>query len=141
MLNLTTLLAMKREILIDSCVYISILREGKDPALEITRNLNIVDIIICGIVRMEVIRGIKNPQIRKGMEAFMDVMKNIPTDNRLWLEATELAWQLSRNGIHVPNQDILIATHAKRTHAAILTHDKHFSHIPDTTIFRSLDEI
>ncbi len=132
---------MNREILIDSCVYISLLREGKDPAQEITRNVNIVDLCICGMIRMEVIRGIRCAKIRKRLEDFMDVMKNVPTNHQIWLEASELAWQLSREGINLPNQDILIAVHAKRANAAILTHDKHFSMIPSITLFNTIDEI
>jgi len=132
---------MKREILVDSCVYISMLRKGIDPAQEMTRNVKIVDLSICGMIRMEVIRGIKILKVRKRLEAFMDVMKNVPTDDRIWQGATELAWQLSREGLNLPNQDILIAVHAKRAGAAILTHDKHFSLIPDLTVFYSIDEI
>ena len=59
----------------------------------------------------------------------MDVMINIPTDNRLWREATDLAWSLDRKGITIPGADAVIAVSALRSGSAVMTSDAHFSGI------------
>ena len=40
------------------------------------------------MVRLEVARGVIAPKTRSAIEGFVDVMMNVPTDNKLWLEAT-----------------------------------------------------
>jgi predicted nucleic acid-binding protein len=59
----------------------------------------------------------------------MDVMCNVPSDNHLWVEATDLAWQLDRKGLVIPGADVVIAASALRIGAAVLTTDAHFQQI------------
>ena len=59
----------------------------------------------------------------------MDVMINVPSDNRLWSSATDLAWKLVRQGITIPGPDLVIAASALRLGAAVMTSDAHFSRI------------
>ena len=56
----------------------------------------------------------------------MDIMINIRTDAAFWPDATDLAWQLDRQGKVIPGTDIIIAACALRTSAAVLTFDAHF---------------
>ena len=63
------------------------------------------------------------------------------TDNKLWEEACELGWQLTRKGNNLPAQDIIIAACARRVGAAVLTFDRHFDAIPGLTVVHSLDEL
>jgi len=132
---------MESVLLVDSCVFITLLRKGLDPATELLQRANLDDLGTCGMVRMEVLRGLKIPRVKTRLAEFFAVLQNVPTDNRLWDEATELAWQLGRSGITMPSQDILIATCARRIGAAILTFDKHFAMIPTLRVYRSIDEI
>ena len=74
-------------------------------------------------------------------ERFFEVMQNVPTDNKLWEEATEIAWQLQRKGLAPPAQDILIAASAKWINAAVLTYDSHFEMNPGLRVYRSLEEL
>jgi predicted nucleic acid-binding protein len=99
------------------------------------------DIVTCGMVRLEVIRGIALPKVRRHMESFFDVMQNVTTDNKLWEDACELGWQVTRKGHNMPAQDIIIAACALRAKAAVLTHDGHFDHIPGLRVLHSLDEL
>jgi predicted nucleic acid-binding protein len=121
-------------VLIDSNVYIDLLRQRLDPALELTRRVSQLDLATCGMVRMEVLRGIRIEKVRARMAAFLDVTQNVPTDDRIWAEATELAWTLDRRGRVLPAQDILIACCARRIGAAVLTMDAHFSDVPDLRV-------
>lgn len=132
---------MDAAVLVDSCVWISLLREGRDPAFELLSRAPATDLATCGMVRLEVVRGLVSAKLRRAVEAFLGVMQNVPTDNRLWEEATEMAWALDRRGVVLPAQDILIACSALRVGAAVLTWDRHFAEIPGLRVLASLDEL
>lgn len=132
---------MPAVVLVDSCVWIRLLRAGQDPVRELTTRARESDLATCGMVRLEVLRGITNRRVHDAVRAFFDVMQNSPTDNRIWEDASEAAWQLGRRGLHLPAQDIIIAACAHRIGAAVLTHDSHFFEIPGLTVLTSLDQI
>lgn len=81
-------------ILVDSSTYITLLRKGRNPAVEICGYWQTLDIFTCGMVQVEVLRGIREPGIRQKMEAFYSICLDIPTNNRLWEKATQIAWEL-----------------------------------------------
>jgi hypothetical protein len=87
------------------------------------------DLATCGMVRLEVERGLKVEKMRRSLGGFFDVLINVPTSNKIWEQATTLAWTLDRCGVTLPAQDILIATCAKELGAAVLTDDAHFDEI------------
>jgi len=121
---------MDLPVLVDSNVYIDLLRQRLDPALELTSHISQFDLATCGMVRMEVLRRIKAERVRTRMAAFFDVTQNVPADSRLWEEAADLAWTLDRQGRVLPATDILIACCARRIGAVVLTMDAHFYDIP-----------
>ena len=132
---------MESLVLIDSCIYITLAKQRLDPSVEILARFELEDIATCGMVRLEVVRGIALPKARSRIEAFFDVMQNVPTDNKLWEEACEIGWQVTRKGNNMPAQDIIIAACALRAGAAVLTHDGHFDSIPGLRVLHSLDEL
>lgn len=132
---------MENPVLVDSNIFIALLRLGLKPAVAIGRWAEGRDLATCGMVRVEVIRGILTKRARRETEAFLNVMLNVPMDNRLWEEATELAWQLDRKGIVLPAQDILIAASARRLGADVLTDDAHFRLIPGLRVAGGLDDV
>ena len=121
---------MASDILVDSNVFINLLRRGRDPASLLLEWIGNRNLATCGMVRLEVLRGITLPKSHRNTSAFFDVMVNIPSNNRLWEDAAELAWKLDRKGIVIPGTDVVIAASAMRIGAAILTSDRHFQHIP-----------
>lgn len=121
---------MEPPTLVDSNIYIDLLRQNLDPAKELTRRISDTELATCGMVRVEVLRGIKLPKARTRMEEFFNVLQNIPTDNSLWEETAALAWELDRAGRILPAPDVLIACSARRIGAVVLTHDTHFRKIP-----------
>ena len=125
-------------VLVDSSWYIEHMRAGRRPLRELQPIEFTRDIATCGIVRAEVARGIRDEGLLKKFRARWDVMLYVPMDNKLWLEAENLAWQLDRRGVILPLTDIIIACCARRIGAVVLTFDKHFSHIPG---LRSADRI
>ena len=132
---------MEDLILVDSCIFITLMKTGFDPCGELLGRLALEDLATCGMVRLEVIRGIAYPKPRRAVEGFFDVMQNVPTDNQLWESATELGWQVTRKGYNLPAQDIIIAACALRVKAAVLTFDRHFAAIPGLRVYRSLEEL
>lgn len=120
--------------LVDSNVFISLLRRGDDPLRWLEPRLD--DIYTCGMVRLEVLRGVKSPQQRDEIGGFFNVLCNIPTDDRLWEDAAELEWELDRDGKTIPAQDILIAACAMRAGVPVLTADTHFDLVPGLPVIR-----
>lgn len=117
---------MAIEILVDSNVYIGLLNRKRDPARIIGEWAGTADLVTCGMVRLEVLRGLKNSRAYRRMSDFMDVMINLRSDAAFWPEAADLAWKLDRMGKVIPGPDIIIAASAIRSSSAILTSDTHF---------------
>jgi predicted nucleic acid-binding protein len=130
---------MISSLLIDSNVFISLLRRGRDPVAVLGgwAYTNHTNLITCGMVRLEVLRGIKVEKVFSMMTSFFDVMENVSTDDNTWESAALLAWELDRQGRILPAQDLLIAAIARRTDSAVLTDDKHFENIPHLTVIPS----
>lgn len=130
---------MELPVLVDSNVYIGLLRANLDPAVELTGRVSSTDLAVCGMVRVEVLRGITQPRVRDRMKAFFDVLQNVPADNRLWDETAALAWELDRKGRIIPGADALIACSAMRIGAVLLTDDQHFQNIPGLAVRRWME--
>jgi len=120
---------MENDILVDSNVFMDLLNRGRDPAIWLVKWAGKSNLATCGMVRLEVLRGINSLKQLTQIRAFMDVMVNVPSDQRLWPAATELAWKLDRKGLVIPSADVVIAASAMRIGAAVLTSDTHFSQI------------
>jgi predicted nucleic acid-binding protein len=131
---------MNAPVLVDSNVYIGLLRRGLDAAEILGDWIGNGDLATCGMVRMEVERGLKIEKIRRRVGSFFDVLINVPTSNKIWEQAASLAWTLDRSGVTLPAQDILIATCAREIGAAVLTDDRHFEEFLDLQILKPADE-
>ena len=117
-------------VLADSSYYVRLLREGRDPLRNLALAAASRDVAICGVVRCEVARGVRNEDALRRFQRAWDVMINVSTDNRLWAEVELTASQLDRAGFILPLNDLVIACCAKRIGAVVLTFDKHFERIP-----------
>ncbi len=130
---------MAAAVLVDSNYYIRRLRTNGDPLLELDRLAYHYDFMTCGMVVLEVCRGLQfEPQRRRYRSAFA-VMNCIPTTSRVWDLATDIALSLDRRGTPIPPQDTLIAAHALQAGAAVLTFDRDFARIPGLTVLGSLE--
>jgi hypothetical protein len=120
---------MESDVLVDSNVFIDLMRFRGDPAPLLYEWAGSRNLAICGMVRVEVLRGVKSHKAYRSLCSFMDVMVNVPASNRLWDEAAGLAWKLDRRGLVIPGTDVVIAASAMNIGAAVLTSDAHFSRI------------
>jgi predicted nucleic acid-binding protein len=129
---------MANLVLPDSNYYIRCARAGNDPFKELSAYSDDHEFATCGMVVLEVCRGLTHPNVLRRFRENFSVMIFIPTSNQIWERAAQLAWSMDRQGLVVPAQDILIATHALQTDATVLTFDAHFSRIPG---LRSCDHL
>lgn len=128
-------------VVVDSNVFIGLLRQGRDPVEALGSWADQSDLATCGIIRLEVVRGIKVERVRRLMDGFFDVLINVPTSDKLWEQAGKLAWSLDRKGRVLPAQDILIAVSAMSLGAAVLTDDAQFLEIPGLRVLTPQDAL
>ncbi len=124
-------------ILVDSNVYIELMRAGRDPAEVLVDLYGGLDLVTCGMVKLEVLRGVRANRAFGKISSFFDVMLFVNSDNRIWDESIALARRLAGIGVTLPAQDIVIAASAFRAGAAVLTADRHFSFIPNLEVIHS----
>lgn len=131
---------MRTEYMVDSNVYIDLLRLNRDPLPLLEDWAGIENLVICGMVRLEVLRGVTEKKAYDRMSSFMDLMINVRSDNNFWIESSALAWKLDRQGKVIPGTDVIIATSALRIGATILTSDAHFRHIEGLEVIHPPEE-
>ena len=117
-------------VLVDSSIYIQLLRARKNPADELAASFGSTELVTCSVVRCEVMRGVIEKNSRIHLGSFFDLLIHVATDHRTWAQVEELAWQLDRAGKILPLSDLIIAVCAMRAGASVLTRDQHFSVIP-----------
>ena len=120
--------------LVDSSKYISWMRAGRSPVTMLAQSLRTRSLVSCGIIRIEVLRGIVRKKVHAELTALFDAIPQIAIDDGIVRDATETAWRLDRKGRVLPVTDLLIAACAQRVGAVIVTEDPHFKHIPGITV-------
>jgi len=123
-------------VLVDSNVFIDALRQGNDPMRVLLARFPLTDLVTCGVVKAEVLRGVKSLKVRDRLAGLFEVMRYVQTSDRLWDAAWELAWSLDRQGKILPLADLVIASCALREGALVLTSDRHFDEVPNLNILR-----
>ncbi|MGE9267034.1 MAG: PIN domain-containing protein [Verrucomicrobiales bacterium] len=123
-------------VLVDSNVFIDCLRAGQDPARELLARFELSDLVTCGVVKAEVLRGVRAPRVRDKLAEFFSVMRYVDSPLKIWDATWELAWQLDRRGRVLPLSDLAIATCARKAGAAVFTKDRHFDAIPELTVLK-----
>lgn len=126
-------------VLADSSYYIRLLRERRDPLRALALAAATRDLVVCGIVRCEVGRALREPEMLKRFQSAWNVMINVPTDNRLWEDVERMLWRLDREGNILPLTDVVIACCAMRINAVVLTFDSDFARIPGVRAVNRLD--
>jgi tRNA(fMet)-specific endonuclease VapC len=117
-------------VLVDSSVYIHLLRGGFDPIATLAQRFEATELVGCDVVRCEVLRGIIRPKARADLVMFFDLLVHVTMDHRAWQETEELAWRLDRAGKVLPLTDLIVAVCALRASAEVLTRDPHFKMVP-----------
>jgi len=126
-------------ILPDSNFYIHSARAGHDPFKVLLAHAESWDFYTCGMVVLEVCRGRSLPNVYRRFRENFSIMHYVQATSQVWEHATQLSWDLDRQGIVLPSADLFIAACALQAEAAVLTHDKHFLQIPGLTVIDRLD--
>lgn len=121
---------MSRAVLADSSWYIRNMREGRDPLPLLWLHGESRDLAVCGVIKAEVGRGVRDPVALEKFQLLWSCMLYIDDGYKRWEKTMELAWALDRKGIVLPLADIHIAACAMHAGAVILTYDQHFQLIP-----------
>ena len=116
--------------LVDSSVFIQWMRRGVSPTRELMPFVLEGLIASCGVVRVEVLRGIIKPDHRQEMGELFGVLSQIQTTAVTWECVAQLAWEMDRKGMVIPVPDLIIATCALQAKATLVTLDAHFARIP-----------
>ena len=117
-------------ILVDSCVIVDWLRRRENPGEHLLPWLNSGEALTCGVVRIEVLRGVLSTQLKQRVEALFDVMPEVPLSSSVLHGAADLAWSMDRKGHIIPVADVIIAQCAITRGATLVTTDDHFRHVP-----------
>jgi len=114
---------------LDSNFFIGILRRRKDPFEVLEPYFALVEFAICGMVRMEVLRGIRQPKLLERAREGFSRLTWLPIRESTWDLASEILKELEKMGRPIPVQDVVIAACAREAGAAVVTHDAHFRRI------------
>lgn len=124
--------------MIDSSKFIDWMRQGRNP-VRILRPLVLADqLVSCGVIRVEVVRGAAKPTVKAELTTLFDAIRDVTMTSGVWKRITELAWQLDRQGSVLPVSDLIISGCALFEGATVVTTDSHFQHIPDLKIREDL---
>ncbi len=125
-------------LLIDSSAYIGWMRAQEDVPALVRPWIMRGECFMCGVVRAEVLRGIRRERQRERMGEIFDVMCEARLDSAFWKRVTTLARNLDRMGVILPLPDLAIAQAAIDCDATLITLDKHFAQIPNLTTLKKL---
>jgi len=129
---------MKTLVLADSSFCIFAGREFGTPFSYFSRYLTTHEFATCGVVTVEVLRGIAAPKLMDFWKRGFSRLTYLPTEQSTWEIARQVAWRLERAGRRLGTPDIIIAACAIESGAMVLTRDKRFSEIGGLAVISSL---
>ncbi len=128
---------MPARILPDTCAWVDFLKGNQTPlAAALEQALLRGDVLICGVVVMELLQGVKSPREEAVVLSAFQALTHLEMSRELWTSAGRLAARLRAGGQSIPFSDIIIATLAMDQHCTVLTADRHFDLIPGVATSR-----
>ena len=125
-------------LVVDSSVYIHWLKQRTDFVSMLYPWISEGLLYQCGIIRTEVLRGIKDPKQRQQMSTVFEVACEVQLIPAFWDGVVALAWSLDRQGVIVPLPDLAIAQCALDRDATLVSLDEHFRYVPGLKWNRTL---
>jgi len=131
---------MKKLILVDSCIHIEAAKTGPE-LLEVIFSLHPdYEFATCGMVELEVMRGIRSPGALAYAREQFNILRYLPTTRATWILAREITQALDRKGLPINTQDTVIAACAREANAAVFTYDRRFREIVGMEVLDHLAE-
>jgi len=123
-------------ILADSNVYIDF---WKKPNQRIIDTFSTEDVVICGVVKCELLHGAKSDADFTRIRDALDEFEELAFEESDWEKLGIQLYKLRTKGITVPFQDAIIALLSIKHGVPIWTNDKHFALIkavfPDLQLY------
>jgi tRNA(fMet)-specific endonuclease VapC len=129
--------ARREQILVDTSVWIAFLRGTEPHRKTLARLLSEGRVAITGIVKAEIIQGVKSTKEEECLLAALNAVDSLEITDGTWVSAGRLALEMRRKGTTVPLTDIALAALAMEHDVSVLTLDKHFNSIPGVELYRS----
>jgi predicted nucleic acid-binding protein len=114
------------------------MRKGRNPVRLLASWIQSGEIVSCGVVRIEVLRGMVKPAAKAEITGLFDAIPEIPLQSSVVADAADLAWTLDRKGTVLPVTDLLIAACARKAGALVVSEDPHFAAIPGLRVASDL---
>ncbi|HEX3774393.1 MAG TPA: PIN domain-containing protein [Polyangiaceae bacterium] len=114
-------------ILVDTSAWVDFFRNAEPRAQIVADLLESNQVALCGPVRTELGRGLKNRRERAQVLGLLEACHELEQPAELWREAGELGFGLSRKGATVKTLDLLIAVYVLSHAVPILTADRDFA--------------
>lgn len=110
----------------DTNVYINAFFKSGLPRDEFEKFFSLYEIVVCPIVKHELLLGTIHPKTKRTLERFFDSCEVLEAPSKKIWEATTtimktLGWRENRQ-----QNDVLIALTAKNEGATLITYDGHF---------------
>lgn len=116
----------------DTCVWIDFFRGvDSEPARLLEQALRGSDTVcVCGPILYELVQGVRSAKEETAILSALEGLVTLKVTGSLWIGAGRLSAQLKKQGITLPNSDILLAAVALANDLTVLTRDRHFLRIP-----------
>lgn len=114
------------KLLADSNMFIDF---WKKPTQSVIDVFSKEDIVICGVIRCELLHGAKSEQDYDHINSLLDVFEEIPFEEADWKMLGKQLYQFRAKGITVPLSDAIIAYIAVKNRIPVWTRDQHFSYM------------
>ncbi len=114
-------------VLIDTSVWVDVLRDASNPAMGRMQNLiNDGTAAWCEMVRLELAAGTRDAKQRKQLSALDEVVAMLSITDKVWKDAWSRAGVARSKGITAPSSDHLIYSCALHYNAELWHNDRHF---------------
>lgn len=122
---------MNRVTLVDTSMWVQLLRHAGDPVLKVKLSelIRADEAAWCDAIRLELWRGARSPLDRNTLTRMEVELNRLPVDDHCWDLACNLADAGRKVGLQFPLPDLLIFACAKRHEVPLLHCDAHFDRL------------
>ncbi len=119
------------DVLVDTSVWIDFFRNERSRPGDFLDTLLAEDnVLLCGIVEMEIFQGLKKKELRE-IQSIFELIPYIETTRKDFIASGTLWQNLRKKGKTLPSTDCLIAELCIRHDLALFSLDSHFDDIEE----------
>lgn len=117
-----------RPFIVDTSTWVLALRKDGSPdaAAWLSTALEAERVAMVPLVKVELLLGARDEAHYAALKEELDALPQLPTTERVYEEAANLAFQLRRKGCTIPLIDVLIAAFAITHSCTLVHHDRHY---------------